>query len=57
MCGIAGIAGSKLNFDSSNIVEKMSLEVSHRGPDGAGYRVYRKECCYCTSSISNCRPN
>ena len=36
MCGIAGIAGRKLNFNSLNIVEKMSLEVSHRGPDGAG---------------------
>ena len=41
MCGIAGI----LRFDGSSIlpdeIEKMTNEMSHRGPDGEGYFVFQ----------------
>lgn len=43
MCGIIGFLSSSLNTDAtqvrSRILERMSNEITHRGPDGVGYFV------------------
>ena len=38
MCGICGIVGAAADFDAGSAVERLTTALTHRGPDGSGYR-------------------
>ena len=41
MCGIIGICSkSKLDPNDIQIINKISLNLKHRGPDSTGYAMY-----------------
>ncbi len=40
MCGIAGIFSSNPSLVSPDRLQQMSAAIAHRGPDGAGFRLY-----------------
>ncbi len=43
MCGIAGLIDKKADTFPTSVLEQMSLKLAHRGPDGAGLKVFDKE--------------
>lgn len=40
MCGIAGILSREAGSDVSDVLERLTSALAHRGPDGAGYRWF-----------------
>jgi asparagine synthase (glutamine-hydrolysing) len=38
MCGIAGVISSDQSHDVRALVERLTAALTHRGPDGSGYR-------------------
>lgn len=40
MCGIAGLLGDGIRRDAEERLERLTLALAHRGPDGAGHRWF-----------------